>query len=129
VSSQLERKVMIESVRAWRNAAVADGWHIEPTYQHESADRAARLRHPEGFIAQVVTREKGLVDLHIWGPDGLAINPYQTYDMDRIRAGIRVCMECHAHDVDTQRVGFAGRVCINCLPAARKSHEFPGWTN
>ena len=40
----------------WRNAAVADGWSIEPTYEHEPQEHAFRLRR-DGFVVQ------GLINL------------------------------------------------------------------
>ncbi len=119
---------------AWRDAAVADGWACEPTYgDHESVDRAYRLNHPEGFTAQGLARtgsERSLpvAELHIWGPDGLRIEPPATYDMAAIRAGLRRCDNCKATDVSTRRYSFAGRCCDACRPEMARQHEQPGWT-
>jgi hypothetical protein len=125
--------VNINEVRAWVAAAVADGWTIEPTYgDHESVERAARLTR-DGFVAQALMRDDlppivGAA-LYLWGPDGLAILTPRTYSFDSLVAGLRVCSKCRARNVDTQRVGFAGRVCATCLPATQKVAEFPGWTS
>jgi hypothetical protein len=125
--------VNIDGVRAWVAAAVADGWAITPTYgDHEPVERAARLTR-DGFVVQALMRDDlppvvGAA-IHVWGPDSLTILVPQAYSYDSLVAGLRVCSKCRARDVDTQRVGFAGRVCAACLPAARKVAEYPGWTS
>lgn len=44
------RKAIAEAL-AWRDAAVADGWSVEPMYPStESVDRAAKLRHPDARL-------------------------------------------------------------------------------
>lgn len=119
---------------AWRDAAVADGWSIEPTYDYEPVERAWRLSR-EGFSVQGITRaarddtEMTTADIHIWGPDGLAIRPPPIYDWSAIVAGSRTCNACGATDVETQRYGFAGRCCAACRPEMARIHEQPGWTN
>lgn len=135
--SEKEQKALHEEVVAFRDAAVADGWSIEPTYgEHESVDRASRLKK-DGFLMMILTRtpvegdffrHRYESEVSIWGPDGLCIAPPSKYDMEEIRRGLRICEECHATDVETFRVSFAGRCCAKCLPAARKIHEYPGWT-
>lgn len=126
----------IAAVRAWVAAAVADGWTIEPTYPCESVERAARLRR-DGWLAQVVMRDmrtetkpgkwKYEAQVHVWGPDGLCVDPGAVYSWADLVAGLRVCDQCGGRDVDTKRVGFANRVCAVCVPAARKRIERPGW--
>lgn len=128
----------VEWARAWRDAAVADGWSIEPTYgDSESVDRAARLSRV-GWMAQVITRTpiEGnrhanyyCGTIHVWGPDGLAVSPGHTYDWAHLVAGLRTCSACKATDVDTERYGFAGRCCAACLPTMRARTEQPGWNN
>ena len=130
----------------WRDDAVADGWLIEPTYQTEDVSRAATL-HKDGFTAQVITRiydeeyiktaqpwmkhmaGKTDVSIAVWGPDTLAIRPGVAYSWEALWKALMTCLECGREDVKTQRVGFAGRCCETCLPAARKRDEYPGWTN
>jgi hypothetical protein len=119
-----------------RDAAVADGWSIRPTYGSEDIGRASTLDR-DGFKMLVLTREisatsrkwKYEAAVHIWGPDGLSIDSPQAYDWNLIRGSIRRCGYCKADDVDTQRVGFAGRCCAKCLPAQRARIETPGWTS
>lgn len=123
----------IDKAIAWRIAALADGWSNEPTYQHEAIDRASTLRK-DGFIAQIIARPEDKVfkpigSIAIWGPDGLAIDIDNEYNWDKIQANLRLCMDCKRGDVETQRVGFAGRVCVECLPAARKRDEYAGWSD
>jgi hypothetical protein len=126
----------LESVRRWVADAVADRWEIEPTYQSEPVESAATLTK-DGFKVLALMRDRGEDrDVHYcceakvsaWGPDGLAIRVPRTYDFDLIQQSLRRCGECGADDVETQRVGFAGRVCESCLPAAQKKYEFDGWT-
>jgi hypothetical protein len=126
----------IESVRQFRDAAAADGWSIEGTYEpSESIDRASRLTR-DGFVMQIITRDnigKGgskhfEASVHIWGPDGLAITPPNFYDFKEMVARTRRCSACKAEDVDTVRYSFAGRCCNACLPEMRMRHEKPGWT-
>jgi hypothetical protein len=112
----------------FRDAAVKDGWLIEPTYEHESIDRAATLKK-EGFFIQVITRLGKEASINIWGPDGMAINPPDTYSWAAISSGLCICNLCGKTDVETHRFSFAGRACLECLPAAKKKHEYPGWTN
>lgn len=128
----------LESVQQWRDTAVRDGWSIEPTYQSEPVTRAAQLKR-EGYSILLLTRHPLEMNgkphpkwhneskISIWGPDGLAIKPPASYSWDAIVKASRVCSACKAEDVDTVRVGFAGRVCAACLPGQRKKIETPGW--
>lgn len=119
----------------FRNAAVADGWDIKPTYdEHESVESHATLAK-EGFICHVKARVKKPgstwkyeAEVSIWGPDRLAIIPPKIYNWDEIKANVNQCMVCKTKELVTYQVGFAGRVCEFCLPDARKKYEFPGWT-
>jgi hypothetical protein len=128
----------LEAVRQWVADAVADGWEINPTYRTEPVESAATL-DKNGFRAMVLMRDRGEGEtdrgwryeakVSAWGPDGLAIRVSRKYDFALIKKALRRCAECGKEDMDTQRVGFAGRVCSDCLPEARKKHEYPGWTN
>jgi hypothetical protein len=126
----------LESVRQWVADAVVDGWSIEATYRVESVERAATLVK-DGYKALVLMRDnsnetgrrwKYEAQVSAWAPDRMAISVPRHYDFALIEKAVRRCGECGAKDVDTQRVGFAGRACVACLPAARKKYEFPGWT-
>lgn len=117
-------------IRKWRDAAIADGWDHAPTYApHEEEDRACRLKR-DGFVVQTITREElaKLASIHAWGPDDLQVSVPDEYSMEALVKNLRRCNDCGAVDVETQRTGFAGRVCNTCLPAAKKRDEFPGWT-
>lgn len=126
----------LKAAEDYRDAAAADGWKIRPTYgSSESAGRASSLDR-EGFKMMALTRDnsgnggkwKYEVQISLWGPDGLAIAPPEIYDFAEIRARTRRCGYCKDEDVDTERVGFAGRCCGKCLPAMRTKIETPGWT-
>lgn len=125
---------VLKGAQTFRDDAVADGWDIEPTYpSHEPVDSACRLRR-SGYVMLILTREKvgkfGYeAKVNIWGPDGLAIKTPEYYDFAAIEQRTRSCSYCRADDVETVRVGFAGRCCNACLPEMRKRIETPGWTN
>lgn len=125
----------IEAVRAFRDAAVADGWSIEATYgKHEPLERAAKL-HRDGFVMRILTRDntdrgyrkKYEAEVNIWGPDGMAITPPKEYSFAAISDGVLTCGECKKTGVKTQLVGFANRACSDCAPALRAVIEKPGW--
>jgi hypothetical protein len=125
----------LRAAEAFRDAAADDGWSINPTYGSEGIERASKLER-EGFKMLILTRDnsdkkgnwKHEAKVSIWGPDGLAIKPPETYDFAEIKARTRRCLYCKAENVDTQRVGFAGRCCEKCLPEQRAKIETPGWT-
>lgn len=126
--------------KAYRVAALADGWTSEPLSRHEDEERWSRLTR-DGFTMQVVARSPQAATAHqmeqrkpwgkvsIWGPDGLAIAPPPTYSWPAISAGLRTCEACGTADVETQRFSFAGRCCAACLPVMRAKYEKPGWYN
>lgn len=121
----------IVAAETWRDAAAADGWSMTPTYApHEGIERAAKLLHPDGYQAQIITRRRRAEDRHkkwageasvsVWGPDGLSIRSPYVYDMAAIRAATEKCHYCKAFPVKTVRVGFAGRACEACQPGEEK---------
>jgi hypothetical protein len=67
--------------------------------------------------------------ISIWGPDGMAVGVPELYEWGAVKAGLRTCNACGKTDVETFRFSFAGRCCNDCIPAMRKKHEYPGWTN
>ncbi len=127
-------KEQYDAAIAFRKDAVKDGWSIKPTYiTLESIDRASTLEK-EGFKCSILTRTnigkwKYQASVAIWGSDGMVISAPFKYDWNVIKAGLRRCNTCKKEDVDVFCVGFAGRVCKECLPEQRKKHEYPGWTN
>ena len=124
----------LAGVRQWRSDAIAGGWDHRPTYgESEPEERAMRLTGPDGWTAQTIARsnERGGAEasIHVWGPDGLAVDVPPFFDMRVLTAALRRCSRCKAENVETQRVGFAGRVCASCITDARKEVETPGWNN
>lgn len=128
-------RAKFEAAQAFRDAAVADGWSIKPTYgKSEDVGRVSSLER-DGFKMMAMTRDhtndrhkwKYEAQISIWGPDGLAVTPPETYDFAEIRARIRRCSYCKTSNVETERVGFAGRCCAECLPEMRRKIEVPGW--
>lgn len=128
----------LKSALAFKQAAVADGWSIKPTYSnHESTDTAATLNHPDGFTMQIYTRDhlplvpnaitRYEVDISIWGTDTLSIEVPPVYNMQAIRDGMKKCFNCHKIVDQTFRYSFAGRCCKDCLPRMREIHEKSGW--
>jgi hypothetical protein len=124
----------LRGAEQFRDDAAADGWLKEPTYGHESVDRASRLTR-DGFVIQVLTRDNSAegrgkkfeAAVHMWGPDDLAVDPPEFYDFAEIKRRTRICSACKAEDVETQRYSFAGRCCEACLPKMRAATEYPGW--
>ena len=68
----------------FRNAAVADGWIIKPTYEgHEPMESAATL-NKDGYTMSILARDnskqfsnakrKYECSVSLWGPDGLHID-------------------------------------------------------
>jgi hypothetical protein len=75
----------LQQVRQWVADAMADGWDYKPTYAEEHFSQAITL-NKNGYIVMAIMRPVGTkfvhktltkddVNLHIWGPDGLAVDP------------------------------------------------------
>lgn len=131
-SERKRREASIDRATAWREDAMADGWSCEATYGHEPVESAFTMQR-EGFVAMGLARQETKTMLaggkiNLWGPDGLAIEPPETYDWEAITSGLRTCANCGATDVDTQRYSFAGRCCAKCRPEMAKTHESGNWT-
>jgi len=129
-----ESAAALMGVRQWRSDAIAAGWSHEPTYgESESEERAMRLHGPDGWVVQTLARthESGgaTAMIYAWGPDGLAVDVPPFFDVAVLEAATRTCSRCEVTDVETQRVGFAGRVCAACIVDARKEVERPGWNS
>lgn len=121
---------------AWRLAAQADGWEVNAGSADEPIERYAHLSK-DGWVAHVMARveEPGgrwayQASVTVWASDGLQIMVPTVYPgFSALQALTRHCGDCGKHDVETTRVSFAGRVCLDCLPAARKHREYPGWSS
>jgi len=117
-----------QQVEDFYAAAVADGWDARATYDgHEPIERAFKLER-DGFVISGLNRDR-TYKLSGWGPDRLAIQLPVTYDLDSIKAALKICQYCHENVDEVRRVGFAGRVCNDCHPAVAARVERPGWTN
>lgn len=127
------RRDAVAACTRWREAAAADGWAVRAAYQGEELERAWTAER-DGFKVLGIARGElrhgarlATATLSIWGPDGMAISPPPVYDWDAIQRGAATCLECEAHPVETQRVGFVGRYCRPCADRLRPSIERQGW--
>ena len=130
-----EKKLL--EVQEYREAAVADGWKIEPLYETESVQSAAKLTR-DGWVMHVMARDlrkpgrlKGPsyeACVTIWGPDRLQITVPHPYSWHLIEAALSKCMKC-GQSAEVERVGFAGRYCKTCSPSERKRQELARWTS
>lgn len=116
----------------WRDAAMADGWTMEQTYNTEEWDSACKLKK-DGYDASVLTRIKKPAgkwkyetSVYLWGPDELVIRPPFPYNWSLIVKGLNTCNNCGATNLRTFRYSFAGRACEYCLPAMKRKYEQPG---
>jgi len=123
----------VAAAEQFRKDAEADGWIFAATYQHEPIDRAF-TGAKGGFKIQGLARggDDGSLptgQINIWGPDGISISPVPIAypGFEAIRALARYCPECKGENVDTVRVAFANRCCLQCAPGLRKKLERPGW--
>ena len=136
-----------ERVVQFRCAAIQDHWTMAPTYKHEAWQRACSLER-ENYKAMILTRDNSPeseyppaphalgkwlfeVQVNLWGPDGLHIPAPDPYNWQTIKEGIYKCTNpnCLKRVDQTYRVGFAGRYCLECVPAMKKIYEKPGWDN
>lgn len=149
-----ERDASVIIAATWRDAAIADGWAMRPTYAGEEMHNACTLER-EGYSAQILTRGNRLPkdeddrdsrlgggEVHCWAPDTLQIKvplvyPGWQYFLD----AVVTCPHCHRGPnrwffgstegniapVVTKRYHFAGRACDECRPALRAATETPGW--
>lgn len=124
---------VLEAVRQWRDAAIADGW-TERDMDNDPRRRRSHLNR-DGYTAHTVTREgsdgskwKCEAAIYLWGPDGPAIEPPSIYDWAAITAGQRHCPVCGRDGVETFRIAFANRACAECRPCLRAKLEVGNWT-
>ena len=122
-----------EQLNQFVAATVADGWDIEPMYKNHRTEGVARaaLLEKDGFKINVVNRLGENVyqgPIHGWGPDKLAIDINIPYDWEKIKDSVNICGICDQKKPKLQRVGYANRVCTDCLPEAKAEIEKPGWT-
>ena len=119
------------AAREFGLAAEKDGWNRYPTYSSESVDRVSSLER-EGFKMMILSRENDSTheaQVNIWGPDGMVINPPETYNWELIKAVVTTCNLCGINNVKTYRYSFAGRACSLCLSDAKRATEYLGWAS
>ena len=121
----------LDAAKRYRDAAVADGWQIKPTYGDQ--ERESTLDR-DGFSMMILTRGgtpngkwKCEASVNIWGPDRLSIMPPDKYDWGAIVGNQTKCNACGKSGVETTRYSFAGRCCEACLPRMQREHEYNGW--
>lgn len=115
----------VERITRWIEAAYTAGWSMRRTYDNEPIEQACTLER-DGWKAMAFLRPNN-VSLSVWGPDGLAIALTKEYDEQRLQAALRICSRCGTEDVETVRLGFAGRVCAPCRVKHAPDVERPGW--
>lgn len=108
---------MQENIKAYKDAAIADGW----TICEQPNNNLIKLTKDE-FIMFCLNSS-----IMIWGPDKLAIERPFKYCFEDMVNNLSKCNYCGKENVFTSRVGFAGRCCNECLPEKRKELEYPGW--
>lgn len=126
----------VEDAAAFRDAAVADGWTIRPTYDHEPQHSAASLDR-DGWHMSVLTRTdsdfpvgpNSVGSVSLWGPDRAHVETPDVYSMEALEKGLRECGYCDRKDVDTFQVAFASRVCAECLPEQKRIQEWTSGTS
>lgn len=127
-----DRLTLIPLAHAYRDAAVADGWSLRATYEHEAVERAASLER-DGWVMLIISRaprddtEMPTSSVCIWAPDKAQIRPPLTYDFAAMTAATKVCTQCKAEGVETKRLAFASRVCAACEESYARTHMGPGW--
>jgi hypothetical protein len=134
-AEEMQRRLAkLDELRAWRDAAVADGWTLAPTYTSESVERACRLTR-DGYTVSILTRagdERSwpIAAINAWCPRNISLDHAlkPEYDGAALIAGARFCPNCGAQDVDTVRIHFAMRSCEACVPSLRAEYEVGNWT-
>lgn len=132
-------KMTIEQVRAWVQAAIADGWKAAPTYPAgpgrkggEPVEQAATLRR-DGWVAMAFARPQGWglgwneqAEITVWAPDELQVQVPLVYDWPALEDNATRCQYC-GKSGKTVRISFAGRCCPPCRVEHVARVEPPGW--
>ncbi len=88
----------MERLHKYRNDAISDGWAAKQTYSHEPIESHSTLRK-DGFVMMIMSRSESEDfpdhgDVTIWCPDGMQVDPPETYSWDEITASTRKCLTC-----------------------------------
>lgn len=96
----------------WRDAAIADGWLVSPTYASEALTSACTLYNEDGFHVNIITRPSKAPDMsdpvhyghptlgggsiHAWGPDRLQVPVPREYPgLQYFKDALVTCPHCH----------------------------------
>jgi hypothetical protein len=116
----------LNEVKSWVKAALADGWEKSPIYKGESIDTAMNLEK-DGFMAMAYMRSEQNCSVSVWGPDKLQVSVPEIYSFDKLQQNTHKCDYCEREFMETQRLGFAGRVCAKCHAENVAKVEYRGW--
>jgi hypothetical protein len=123
MSIQLEDQAILNYIATAR----ADGW-VDHT-EHKTGGDMTWLMKDGWSLCAIMARGEASGAITIWAPDQLQIIPPREYNWMEIGRQTRYCEYCKSADVDTVRIGFAGRCCATCRPKLAKILEKFGWCN
>ena len=106
----------------WIESCTADGWQVLEVDGHFTK------LFREGYIIHVYSKSICGEAVSAWGPDRLALELPEEYDWEIMQANVNLCSMCPRVG-PTMRLGFAGRVCLECRKANVARVEYPGWCN
>ena len=130
-----------ESINAWVDAAIEDGWEFHSIYhtidgQETEPKETAGLLSRDGFRIQVWRRPLSVpFSINAYGPDRLAVDIPQHYNKDtmtKLKINLSKCGYCGAIKQGKGqiiRIGFAGRTCKACHAKHVAEVEFHGWAD
>jgi len=104
----------------WIESCTADGWQVLEVDGHFTK------LFREGYIMHVYSKSVFGKAVSAWGPDRLALELPEEYDWEVMQANVNLCSMCGLVGL-TMRLGFAGRVCLECRKANVARVEYPGW--
>lgn len=97
----------VETILAYKEAAIADGWAIDATDTNRLTKSNCSM-----YVVAFDDGEFEIAVANIWGADGLAIaRTSDVYSWEDIVAGHYTCGVCNKTGVKTYKIGVAGRVC------------------
>jgi len=121
----------IEKVAIWYQNALEDGWKEDEDKNKGSNGKWIYFGESPTNTQLVGHIDMGRVgNVMVWLEDGLQIAVPTTYtSVKELVHRKNMCMECLDMNVETQRVGFAGRYCNTCATELRPKIEERGWAD
>lgn len=119
----LTNKSTKTSIKAWLDAALADGWTSEDT-----GDKTYWRIERAKFKVAITMRPKVSPSVNAWAPDGLSLQLPDVYDWKQLKANTVVCQHCGAVGRVT-RLAFCNRACPSCREKLAPTLEAPGWAD